>query len=127
MTDPIDNKGTRFDIFCTLVSSRKPMTASAIAKKMKQPRQLIAYHLPALEDTGLIVHDGNDYFCQPIFINEDLMTFAVDKMQEIFAKMIETGIYTGTDEEVPGDDDKEVIATNCLQALIYIVAGELAD
>lgn len=127
MVDAMDNRGTRFDIFCTLVKARKPMTASAIAKKMKQPRQLVAYHLPALEDTGLIVHDGNEYFCQPAFIDEELLDFAVDKMREIFTKMLETGIYAGSEDDPTGDDDKETIATNCLQALIYIVAGELAD
>lgn len=126
MVDAMDNRGTRFDIFCTLVKARKPMTASAIAKKMKQPRQLVAYHLPALEDTGLIVHDGNDYFCQPIFVNEDLIDFAVDKMREIFTKMLETGIYAGSEEDSVADEDRETIATNCLQALIYIVASELS-
>jgi len=126
MVDAMDNRGTRFDIFCTLVKARKPMTASAIAKKMKQPRQLVAYHLPALEDTGLIVHDGNDYFCQPIFVNEDLIDFAVEKMQEVFSMMLDSGIYAGSEEDSVADEDRETIATNCLQALIYIVASELS-
>lgn len=126
MVDAMDNRGTRFDIFCTLVKARKPMTASAIAKKMKQPRQLVAYHLPALEDTGLIVHDGNDYFCQPAFIDEELLDFAVDKMREIFTKMLDAGIYAGSEEDSVADEDRETIATNCLQALIYIVASELS-
>lgn len=126
MVDAMDNRGTRFDIFCTLVKARKPMTASAIAKKMKQPRQLVAYHLPALEDTGLIVHDGNEYFCQPIFVNEDLIDFAVEKMQEVFSMMLDAGIYAGSEEDSVADEDRETIATNCLQALIYIVASELS-
>lgn len=127
MVDAMDNRGTRFDIFCTLVKARKPMTASAIAKKMKQPRQLVAYHLPALEDTGLIVHDGNEYFCQPIFVNEDLIDFAVEKMQEVFSMMLDAGIYAGSEEDSVADEDRETIAMNCLQALIYIVASELSS
>ena len=126
MVDAMDNRGTRFDIFCTLVKARKPMTASAIAKKMKHPRQLVAYHLPALEDTGLIVHDGDDYFCQPIFVNEDLIDFAVEKMQEVFSMMLDAGSYAGSEDDSVADEDRETIATNCLQALIYIVASELS-
>ena len=47
-------------------------------------------------------------------------------MQEVFSMMLDAGIYAGSEEDSVADEDRETIATNCLQALIYIVASELS-
>ena len=80
MNDPTDTKTARYDIFCTLVRAKKPMTLSRIAKKMKIPRQNVAYHMPILEDSGLVIRDGDEYFCQPVFINDTVIEASVEKM-----------------------------------------------
>ncbi len=121
MNDPTDTKTTRHDVFCTLVRTKKPMSLSQIAKKMKVPRQNVAYHMPFLEDAGLVIRDGDDYFCQPVFIDDDIIDASVEKMTEILRIMLGIGIYT----DAESDEDKEQIAKNCLQAMIFIVANEL--
>jgi len=124
MNDPTDTKTTaRFDIFCTLVRAKKPLSISQISKKMKIPRQNVAYHMPFLEDSGLIVRDGDEYFCEPVFITQDIIDLSIEKMTDIFKAMLNVGIYA----DDASDDDKEQIAKNCLQAMIFIVANELAD
>jgi len=121
VNDPTDTKTARYDIFCTLVRAKKPMTLSRIAKKMKIPRQNVAYHMPILEDSGLVIRDGDEYFCQPVFINDTVIEASVEKMTEILRVMLDTGIYADTESE----DDKEQIAKNCLKAMIFLVASEL--
>ena len=88
---------------------------------MKIPRQNVAYHMPILEDSGLVIRDGDEYFCQPVFINDTVIEASVEKMTEILRVMLDTGIYADTESE----DDKEQIAKNCLQAMIFLVASEL--
>ncbi|MFA6927591.1 MAG: helix-turn-helix domain-containing protein [Bacteroidales bacterium] len=111
----------RYDIFCTLVSAKKPMTLSQIARRMKVPRQNVAYHIPALEDSGIVIRDGDDYFCQPIFVTEPLLEATRDKITEIFQMMLDTKIYTD-DIQI---EDQDQVAKNCLQAMIFIVMSEL--
>jgi len=118
-----DTKPTRYDVFCTLVKAKKPMSLSQIARKMKIPRQNVAYHMPFLEDAGLVIRDGSEYFCQPVFVNDKIIDASVEKMTEILRVMLDTGIYADTESE----DDKEQIAKNCLQAMIFLVASELTN
>ncbi len=112
---------TRYDIFCTLVEAKKPMSLSQIAHRLHIPRQNVAYHIPALEDAGIIIRDGDEYFCQPAFVTEPLLDAIREKIVEIFQMMLDTRIYT--DDVSP--DDKEQIAKNCLHAMIFIVMSEL--
>jgi len=122
MNIPADANATRYSIFCTLVRLGKPATLSQIAKKMKVPRQNVAYHMPFLEDSGLIIRDGDEYFCQPVFINNAIIDASIEKMTEILKIMLDAGIYVDSES----DEDRERIAKNCLQAMIFLVANELA-
>ncbi len=115
MTNP------RYDVFCTLVDAKEPMTLSQIARRMRLPRQNIAYHIPTLVDAGIVIRDGDEYFCQPIFVTAPLLDATREKIAEIFRMMLDTKIY-GDDIELA---DQEQIAKNCLQAMIFIVMSEL--
>ncbi len=123
MNESPDTKPTRYDVFCTLVKAKKPMSLSQIARKMKIPRQNVAYHMPFLEDAGLVIRDGSEYFCQPVFVNDKIIDASVEKMTDILQIMLDAGIYTDAET----DEDRERIAKNCLQAMIFIVANELTD
>ncbi len=111
------NSNTRSAILRTIVNAQKPMSLAAIAKRMKIPAQKIAYHLDFLCDSGLIIKDGYEYFCQPILINPDLKAFCARKMAEIIEA------FSAQDSSVivvNGQDPEEVIL-NTLHILVQIV------
>jgi len=111
------NSNTRSAILRTIVNAQKPMSLADIAKRMKIPAQKIAYHLDFLCDSGLIIKDGYEYFCQPILINPDLKAFCARKMAEIIEA------FSAQDSSVivvNGQDPEEVIL-NTLHILVQIV------
>jgi len=111
------NSNTRSAILRTIVNAQKPMSLAAIAKRMKIPAQKIAYHLDFLCNSGLIIKDGYEYFCQPILINPDLKAFCARKMAEIIEA------FSAQDSSVivvNGQDPEEVIL-NTLHILVQIV------
>jgi DNA-binding transcriptional ArsR family regulator len=118
----MDASSTRMEVFKTLVGSKKMMTLSEISKAMKIPQQKIAYHLPFLEDSGLIIREENVYYCQPIFIDENLLEICLQKITEVTEKIIESSIYFGEDVN---KDDAETIVKNCIKTLFLMAMEEI--
>jgi len=127
--DAVD--GLRFDIFEILVNSKKPMSISQIARKLKLPRQNVAYHMPFLVSSGLVIQDGTEYFCQPLFIDDSLIESVAAHVSRIMAELLESGIYCDaldtTGAECTDPLDKKTVAENCLKALVSMVVTELTE
>jgi len=118
----MDTNSTRMLIFKTLVISKKIMTLSDISRAIKMPQQKIAYHLPFLEDSGLIVKEENFYYCQPIFINEDLIGECLQSITDVTRKMLDTPLYL---EEGIDEKNAETIIKNCMKALFLMSIEEI--
>ena len=108
---------TRSRILKIIIDAEKPLSLSAIARKMKSPAQKIAYHMDFLCDSGLIIRDGYDFFCQPILINPDLKAFCARKMAEI----IEAFSAQDSSVVVVNGQDPEDVILNTLHVLVQIV------
>ena len=107
-----------FRVFKLLVISQREMSLSQIANKLRIPQQNVAYHLQKLERGGLIIRDGTSYFCQPVFLDEEINGFCSNRLSEIidmFSKQGKT-IFA----EVEDDDERNEIIVNCLHALILL-------
>jgi len=111
------NSDTRFKILKVIIDAKKPISLSAIAKKLKLPAQNVDYHMVFLCESGLIIRDGNEYFCQPILVNVELQSFCAEKMAEIIAEFSECD---GSIVVVNGQSKDDVIL-NTLYALINLV------
>jgi len=107
---------TRYDIFKLLVSAKKELTLSMIAKRLHLDQQRVAYHLPFLVEIGLIIREGNVYFPQPIFLDEELHKLCAEKLGEIVEGFSdsESTIIVGEDQ------DREEVVTACLSALVKL-------
>lgn len=113
---------TRFKIFRTLVTARKEMTLADISKRMKIPKQKIQYHLPFLEESGLVVKtESGGFFVQPVFVDEEVRKFCESKIEEIIKRLMDTEIYM----EVTEEEEKEIIIKNCLRTLVILTLDEL--
>lgn len=108
---------TRSRILKAIVDAQKPLSLSAIAKKTRLVPQKVDYHLDFLCDSGLIIKDGYEYFCQPVLIDPDLKAFCAEKMAEIINKFSE---HDSNVVVVDGQDPEDVIL-NTLHVLIQIV------
>jgi DNA-binding transcriptional ArsR family regulator len=115
----VDENDTRFRIFKLLVDSKKEMSLSQIAKKLRVPQQNVAYHLPILERGGLIIRDGTVYFCQPIFIDDEINGFCSNRLGDIIEMFSKKGNTLFADVE--DEDERNDIVANCLHALILLV------
>jgi DNA-binding transcriptional ArsR family regulator len=108
---------TRYQIFRTLVSSKKMLTLSEIAKRMKTDQQKISYHLPRLVASGLVIKDGYNYFTQPIFIDDAIHTLCAEKLSEIIE-----GFSNADQSIIVGEgQNKADVVIECLYALIKLV------
>jgi predicted transcriptional regulator len=111
---------TRYEIFKILVSAKKIMTLSSIAQKMNMDQQRVAYHLPFLVDSGLIIRKGNEYFPQPVFLNEKLHALCAEKLSDIVE-----GFSDSDNSIVVGkDQDRNEVVLTCLYALVKLTIPE---
>ena len=110
-------KEIRFRIFQLLVDAARPMGLSEIAKKLHVPQQKVAYHLPFLEHSGLIIRDGTTYFCQPIFLDDDLHEFCANRIAEIIDQFSSNDLEVIVGEEMM---DKDEVILNCIYALVLL-------
>ena len=108
---------TRFKILTAMINARKPLTLSSLAKRLKMVPQQISYHLIALEDEGLIIRDGYEYFPQPLLIDEELHTICAERLSEVITAF---SAQDGTIVVQDGQDANTVIL-NVLRALIQTV------
>jgi len=114
----VDENDIRLRIFKLLVDSKRVMTLSELAKKLRIPQQNVAYHLPILERGGVIIRDGTTYFCQPIFLDEEINGFCANRLSEIIDRFSAKGQTLFADVE--NEQDREEIILNCLHALILL-------
>ncbi len=112
-----EGREIRFQIFALLVDEARPMGLSEIAKKLHVPQQKVAYHLPFLEHSGLIIRDGTTYFCQPIFLDSDLHDFCAEKISEIIDQFSHNDIEIVVGEEMM---EKDEVVLNCIYALVLL-------
>lgn len=113
-----DESGTRYKIFLTIVQSRKMLTLTEISSKLRLSPQNIAYHLPFLEETGLIIHSDGMYFCQPILIDDSLRKEFSDTIHGLVEMMGNTEaeiVVTGGCHLTNGE-----VVINCLKSLISL-------
>jgi len=110
------NDDTRYKILRTIIDAKKPLSLSAIAKKMKIPSQKISYHLDFLCEDGIIIRDGYTYFPQSALVDPELREFCAEKISEIIAAFSEQDNRVAV---VNGQDPEDVII-NLLYALVQI-------
>lgn len=112
----VSERGTRFKIFKLMVDSKKELTLSTIARRLHLDQQRVAYHLPFLVDSGLVIREGNVYFPQPIFLDEDLHALCAEKLGEIVE-----GFSESESSIIVGDDqDRSEVVSVCLTALVQL-------
>ena len=114
----VNENDIRLRIFKLLVNSKREMSLSYIAKKLKLPQQNVAYHLPILEQGGVILRDGTNYFVQPIFLDDEINGFCSNRLSEIIEMFSKKGNTIFADVE--DDDERSEIIVNCLHALILL-------
>ena len=107
---------TRFRIFRAARSAKKEMTLSSIARRLHLDQQRVAYHLPFLLESGLVIREGNLYFPQPIFLDEDLHSLCAEKLGEIVEGFSESESSIIVSE----DQDRNEVITVCLTALVQL-------
>lgn len=108
----------RLRIFKLLVASKRMMTLSEIAKKLRIPQQNVSYHLQQLEWGGLIIRDNHKYFCQPIFLDDEVNGFCANRMAEIIEMFSTRGKTLFAD--VKNENERNEIILSCLHALILL-------
>jgi len=107
----------RYKIFETLVKSRRMMTLSEIAKRLKTTQQRVSYHMPFLIGSGLVLVEDHKYFCQPIFLDESLLL----SVEEIVADLIREISKSGTAIVVPDEvDSTDELTISCMKAIINL-------
>ena len=114
----VNEDDIRLRIFKLLVASKRMMTLSEIAKKLRIPQQNVSYHLQQLEWSGLIIREEHKYFCQPIFLDDEVNGFCANRMSEIIEMFSTRGKTLFAD--VKNDDERNEIILNCLHALILL-------
>lgn len=112
----------RTRILMKLIDNAKFMTLSDLKNELNVPHQLISYHLPILIDMGLIIKDGQQYYCQPVFIEPELQTKIMEKLSE-FIPEYHNKIYCESDE----DQDKKDVLINCLQIQMLLSIQSLHE
>jgi DNA-binding transcriptional ArsR family regulator len=112
----VHDMNTRFRIFKLLADSGKEFTLSSIAKRLHLDQQRVAYHLPFLVESGLVMREGNVYFPQPIFLDEHLHEICAEKLGEI------VDAFSESDDLIVIDDnqDRDAVVTACLSALVRL-------
>lgn len=108
---------TRYKIFEILVRSRKMMTLSEIAKRLKITQQRVAYHIPFLLSSGLVISEDHKYFCQPIFLDDSLLS----TVEEIVAELIQGISDSETAIVVPDNTEStDELTISCMKAMISL-------
>jgi len=114
----VSEDNIRLRILKTLVYSKRAMSLSEISKKLKVPQQKVYYHLPIMERGGLIIRDGNNYFVQPVLIDEEINGFCTNRLGEIIEKFSDKG--NSIFAEVEDENERAAIIMNCLMALVLL-------
>ena len=111
---------TRMAILMCLINNAEEMTAAEIAKDLNIPHQLVRYHLPPLLDAALILKNRNRYFCQPAFIDPDVMQELLEANTDPVLSILDK-IFLDFDDV----DDRKKGLINCLQVLVLLMVDNM--
>jgi DNA-binding transcriptional ArsR family regulator len=111
------NNTLRFKIFERLVRSKSMLRISDLSRLLREPPQKIIYHLPVLEQMGLIIHDEetNQWFCQPLFLNERIHELCSEKVADVLEFISENELDIVEVDGIAGED----VVMNCVYALFF--------
>lgn len=108
---------TRIRILMCLIDNAEEMTLADISNEMDLSHQLVSYHLPYLLDMGLILKEGNKYFCQPAQLDSDLhKEFLEANIDPILKYLKELYLDFDTDK-----DKLEALINNVLIKMMVVI------
>lgn len=111
----IDNE-LRSEIFLYLVDTAEAQTPSGIADGVGTTRQQVKYHLDKLVNSGLVVADRGEYYCQPLFIDSDFGDIIEGALADIAPEAAQR-VYM---PERLDASEKEVVLFNCLKMALSL-------
>ena len=120
-TSNLDPNDTITAILRYIIKS-KGATIYSIAKVLKVPHQKVVYHMPGLEEAGLILSkeiEGVKIFIpQPILIDEEFDRVIEKSMDDIYlaSGVASKKVYAETDKL----EDIEAIVENCTRAKVIL-------
>ncbi len=120
-TSNLDPNDTVMAILRHIIKS-KGATVYSIAKALKIPHQKVGYHMPGLEEAGLVLSeeiDGSKIFIpQPILIDDEFTAAVETAMDAIYlASGVASGKVYAKTEKI---EDIEAIVENCTRAKVIL-------
>jgi DNA-binding transcriptional ArsR family regulator len=116
----VNGDDTRFKVLMCLIDATEKLTLSEISRRLDMPHQLVSYHLPILEDMGLIIKQDGGYFCQPAHIDPDLLKLYVEANLDPVLETLPQ-LYLDFDEE----KDRVQALYNNLQIMMALAFDEI--
>jgi DNA-binding transcriptional ArsR family regulator len=117
----LDPNATALEIVRFLIES-KGSTIYAIAKALKVPQQKIGYHMPGLEEAGLVlskeIEGAMIYIPQPMLIDEEFSKVIKRAMDEIYQASGIASVEVCADTEKL--EDIAAIVENCTRAMVIL-------
>lgn len=119
MKESLDPNITRVEVLRRIINSKEGLTLTHLSKLMKLPAPQVKYHLPPLEESGLIFKCGNTYVAQAIFADSQFIDLVEKNLGEIFERAASPKEYffEHTDQQ-----SKEQIVKNCARAAVFLKA-----
>lgn len=120
ISNPSPNSDTRTQIFITVARSGDiGITQSDIGKKLKIPSQKVSYHLPILEESGVVFRNGDGkYYAQSLFYDMEMLDYCVGKILDIQNKIIlEKDLIVNNTEGIVAEE----MLLNCVVSLIHLI------
>jgi len=117
---PNPNSDTRTQIFITIARSGDGgISQSDIGRRLKIPPQNVSYHLPILEESGVVFrHDDNKYYAQSLFYDVEMLDYCVGKILDIQNKIIlEKDLVVNNEEGVVVEE----MLLNCVVSMIHLI------
>jgi len=99
-----------------MIDCGKALTIKEIADMVKEPRQMIAYHLPKMVKKGLVIeNEDGSYIPQLVFLR-------LDELSEDMSVLVSKILKMAALDEM---EDKSTIVANILHALASMFALEI--
>jgi DNA-binding transcriptional ArsR family regulator len=120
-TSNLDPNDTVMAILRHIIKS-KGATVYSIAKALKIPHQKVGYHMPGLEEAGLVLSDEVEgvriFIPQPIFVDEEFSSAVETAMDAIYqaSGVASDKVYAKTEKL----EDIAAIVENCTRAKVIL-------
>ncbi|MGH9366244.1 MAG: helix-turn-helix domain-containing protein [Thermoanaerobaculia bacterium] len=82
------NPDYMWKVFLTLFNEGRPLTVTELGRLSNLPRQTVYHQLKLLSEMSLVVHDGKQWLCQPLFIDEKKMDEIVAPLYRVLLHVI---------------------------------------